>query len=108
MGQLITARLKEILLIETVPNSTGSRTETEHVAIFPPSLVVTVIVADPAALAVTIPEDDTVATVVLLDVHDTDLSVALDGETVATNVVVVPTPILNEPQSKLTLVTEIV
>ena len=56
----------------------------------------------------TIPEDDTVATVVLLDVHETDLSVALDGETVGTKVCVNPTSKLKEPQSKLTLVTEIV
>jgi hypothetical protein len=61
-------------------------TVTEHVAFFPPSFVVTVIVAEPADLAVTTPDDDTVATEVLLDDHVTDLSVALEGVTVAVSV----------------------
>lgn len=68
-------------------------TVTEQVAFLPPSLVVTVIVADPADLAVTTPEEDTVATDVLLDDHVTDLSVALDGVTVAVSVWVSPTVI---------------
>jgi hypothetical protein len=37
-----------------------------------PSFVVTVIVAEPAALAETVPEDETVTTDVLLDDHATD------------------------------------
>ena len=69
-------------------------TVTEHVAFFPPSFVVTVIVADPAALAVTTPEEDTVATDVLLDDQVTDLSVALEGVTVAVSVCVSPTVIV--------------
>lgn len=61
-------------------------TVTEHVACFPPSFVITVIVADPAALAVTTPELETVATEVLLEDQDTDLSVAFEGVTVAVSV----------------------
>ena len=48
-----------------------------------PSAVVAVIVAFPVAIAVTRPVDDTVATLLSLDVQTTDLSVALEGETVA-------------------------
>ena len=75
---------------------TGTTTVTAQVAVFAPSLVITVIVADPAAFAVTRPEEDTVATEVLLDDQVTDLSVALDGETVAVRVLVLPTFIVNE------------
>ena len=59
---------------------------TEHVAFLPPSVVMTVIVADPAAFAVTTPDEETVATDVLLDDQVTDLSVALEGVTVAVRV----------------------
>ena len=48
-----------------------------------PSAVVAVIVALPVAIAVTKPVDDTVAMLLLLDDQTTDLSVALEGETVA-------------------------
>ena len=58
----------------------------EQVAFFPPSIVVTVIIADPAAFAVTSPVDETVATVVLFDDQETDLSVAFEGDTVAVSV----------------------
>ena len=61
-------------------------TVTIHVAVFPPSLVFTVIIAVPAAFAVTTPEDDTVATDVLLDDQVTDLSVAFEGVIVAVRV----------------------
>ena len=55
-----------------------------HVALkLLPSAVVAVIVAFPVVIAVTRPVDDTVATLLSLDVQTTDLSVALDGETVA-------------------------
>ena len=60
----------------------------------PPSVVVTVIVAVPAAFAVTTPEDETAATEVLLEDQVTDLSVALDGVTVADSVWVSPTVIV--------------
>lgn len=65
-------------------------TVTVQVAVLPPSSVRTVIVAEPAAFAVTTPLDETVATVVLLDDHVTALLVALDGDTVAVRVPVVP------------------
>ncbi len=71
-------------------------TVTAHVAFLAPSLVVTVIVAEPAAFAVTTPEEETVATEVLLDDHVTVLSVALDGLTVAVRVFVSPTSMLSE------------
>ena len=71
-------------------------TVTEQVAVLPPSVVVTVIVAVPAFFADTTPEEDTVATVVLLDNQVTDLSVALDGLTVAVNVCVSPSVIVRD------------
>ena len=76
-------------------------------AFLPPSFVVTVIVAVPAAFAVTKPEDETVATDVLLEDHVTDLSVALDGVTVADNVWVSPTVIVRLVWLRLTPVTAI-
>ena len=81
---------------------------TVHVAFLPPSFVVTVMVAVPAALAVTTPEDDTVATDVLLDDQVTDLSVALEGVTVAVSVSVSPTVMERDDLFRLTPVTEIV
>ena len=56
-----------------------------EVAVFPPSAVVTVIVAAPLAFPVTKPVELTVATEVLLDDQLTVLLVALDGATVAVN-----------------------
>ena len=58
-------------------------TVTEHVAVFPPSEVLTVIVAVPALLAVTVPLEETVATSGLLDAQVTSWSVASEGLTVA-------------------------
>ena len=55
-----------------------------------PSAVVTVIVADPGALAVTKPELLTVATVVLLDFQVTFLLLVLLGVTVAVSCSVWP------------------
>jgi hypothetical protein len=54
-------------------------------AVYPPSFVLTVIVALPAARAVTSPFVETVAIFVLLDDHVTLLFVAFEGETVAVN-----------------------
>ena len=65
---------------------TGALTVTVQVAVLPPSVVVTVIVAVPAFFAVTTPEVETAATVVLLDDQVTDLSDAFDGFTVAVSV----------------------
>ena len=61
-------------------------TVTAQVAFSPPSFVVTVMMAEPAVFAVTTPEPETVATDVLLEDHVTDLSVALEGVTVAVKV----------------------
>ena len=58
---------------------TGTVTVTEHVAVFPMSSVVQVMVAEPAALAVTRPLVLTDATLLLLVVHVTVLYVAFDG-----------------------------
>lgn len=77
-------KVKDVLSKDTPV--TGTTTVTAQVAVFAPSLVITVIVVDPAAFAVTRPEEDTVATAVLLDDQVTDLSVALEGETVAVSV----------------------
>ena len=65
-------------------------TVTEHVTFLPPSEVVQVIVADPAALAVTVPSDATVATDLLLEVHETAVFVALLGEIDGVNLYVCP------------------
>ncbi len=83
-------------------------TVTEHVAVFSPSTVFTVIVAVPTDLAVTKPEEETVAIDVLLDDHVTDLLVALDGNTVAVRAKESPSVIEREVLSRLTLVTDTV
>ena len=80
-------------------------TETAHVAVLPPSVVFTVMVAEPAALAVTVPSVETVATEVLLDDHVTALFVAFDGDTVAFKVLELPTVRLIEDLSRDTPVT---
>ena len=78
------------------PKSTASNWTTEvltvtaQVAVLPPSLVVTVIVAVPAFTPVTTPSEETVATPVLDEVQATVLSVAVDGLTVAVRVAVLP------------------
>jgi hypothetical protein len=56
-----------------------------QVALNPPSLVVTVIVAEPVEFAVTAPVEETVATEGLLEDQVTERSVASDGKTVAVN-----------------------
>ena len=89
-----------------VTETVAAETLTEQVAVFPPSFVVAVTFAVPAALAVTTPEEDTVATEVLLDDHVTDLSVALDGVTVAVRVCVSPSIMVRLVLFKLTPVTE--
>ena len=72
-------------------------------AVFPPSVVVTVMVAEPVATPVTRPLEFTVAFPVLEDDHVTDLSVAMVGKTVATNCVVAPTPTVATVLFKFTL-----
>ena len=100
---------KDVLFkVTPVTDTVAVETVTEQVAFLPPSLVVTVIVAVPAALAVTTPKDETVATEVLLDDQDTALFVALEGVMVADNVWISPTVMDNDVLSKLTPVTETV
>lgn len=65
-------------------------TVTKHVAFFPPSDVVQVMVAEPADLAVTVPSEATVAIEVLLEDQDTLVLVALLGDTVAPSLYVCP------------------
>jgi hypothetical protein len=95
----------ELLKLTPIAETVAEFTVTEQVAVFPPSFVFTVIVVEPDVFAVTTPEDDTVATDVLLDDQITDLSVALDGETVAVNEYVSPSVSVNEVLSRLTPVT---
>ena len=95
---------KLTLVTETV----AAVTVTLHVAVLLPSLVLTVIVALPAAFAVTTPEVETVATDVLLEDQVTVLFVAFEGDTVAVRVCVSPTVIDSDDLFKLTLVTETV
>lgn len=61
-------------------------TVTAHVAVLLPLLVVTVMVVDPAFLAVTTPVLETSAILSSSVDQVTDLSVALDGATVAVSV----------------------
>jgi hypothetical protein len=70
-----------------------------------PSVVVTVIVAFPAATAVTKPLDETLATESALLLHVTVLFVALEGATVAVNVSVLPTARLVDVLFNVTPVT---
>jgi hypothetical protein len=74
-----------------VTGTAAAETVTAQVAVLLPSLVLTVIVALPAAWAVTTPYVETVATEVLLDDQVTDLFVALVGLTVAVKVSLPPT-----------------
>ena len=67
-----------------------SYTLTVQLAVLSPSVVLTVIVASPAPSAVTFPVVLTVATLAAFVDHDTVLSVAFDGNTVAISVSVAP------------------
>ena len=87
-----TTRPIEVLSRDTLETEiVAFLTVTEQVAFFAPSSVVQVIVADPAALAVTVPSEATVATDELLDVHETEVFVALLGETEDVSLWVPPT-----------------
>lgn len=72
-------------------------------AVLPPSVVVTVMVAEPVATPVIRPLPFTVALPVSEDDHVTDLSVAIVGKTVATNCVVAATPTVATVLFKFTL-----
>ena len=83
-------------------------TVTVQVAVLPPSDVLTVTTVEPTFLAVTTPLELTVAMDVFSDDQVTPLSVASEGETVATNVAVLPTCKVNEEEFRDTPVTETV
>jgi hypothetical protein len=88
---LPTLRLIDDLFRETpVTEMFSETTVTLQVAVLPPSTVVTVIVADPAAFAVTRPFA-TVTTLLLLLLHVTLWLLALDGVITAVRVSVPPT-----------------
>ncbi len=103
---LPSSRLNEVLSNDTpVTEIVAGLTVTAQVAFFAPSSVVQVMVAEPTDLAVTTPEVETVATEVLLEDQVTALLVALEGETVAVRVAVLPSSRLNEVLSNDTPVT---
>ena len=83
-------------------------TVTLHVAVFFPAFVVTVIVAVPFLMPLTTPFDVTVAIFLFELFQVTDLLVALEGVTVASNVIVLPFFTFDESTFKFTLFTGIV
>lgn len=94
----------DVLSRETPETATGF-TVTSQVAFFPPSTVVTVMVAVPTVFAVMTPVEETVATAVLLEDQVTDLFVALVGVTTAVSVSVSPTVMVRVVWFRLTPVT---
>lgn len=85
----------------------GRATVSEHVAVLFPSAVVTVIVDVPSATPVMSPVVELIdATLVLLEDQETALLEAFAGNTVAVNVVVLPTVIFSVDLFKLTEVTD--
>ena len=98
-----TTRLSDVLSRETDSTATvAGVTVTIQVAILPPSAVVAVITAEPAATALTVPSSSTVATEVLLLDQVTALSSAFSGITAAIRVVFSPTFKLSSVLSKET------
>jgi len=75
-----------VVLRVTPVTATLALTTTAHTAVLPPSWVVAVMTAVPAATADTTPVELTVATPVSLELQLTSWSVALEGTTVATRV----------------------
>jgi hypothetical protein len=82
--------------VEAAGGVTEMLTVIADVAVLEPSVVFTVIVAEPLATAVTNPEELTVATEVLLEVQVTALLVAFVGATVAANCTVPPAEVIVE------------
>jgi len=83
--------LMEISVSLSVMDVAYCLTVTMHCAVrLLPSSVLTVMVAVPVDFGVTSPSDETVATAVLLELHETDLSEVLLGETVAISCNVLP------------------
>ena len=81
-----------ILHLNVTPVTGTVETVITDVAAKPPSCVVAVIAAVPAATAVTIPLESTVTTGGLSEVHLTVLSVAFIGNTVGINSFLLPIP----------------
>jgi len=84
---------------------TETTTVTAQVAVLPPSTVVTVMIAVPAATALTRPELETVATLALLADQVTARFVALTGKMLAVRRSVLPVEIWSVVLSRATLVT---
>ena len=99
------SHLKILKIFSGESVSSFSFTLTLHLAVWEPSLVVTVITALPAETAVTLPSEETVATSVLSDDHVTFLLLASLGDTVATRVAVDPTSSERDVLLRLTEVT---
>lgn len=97
--------MTERVLLDSVTPVTGLVTVTAQEAVLLPSVVVTVIVAEPAEIAVTKPEELTVATEALEELQETDAFEALAGETVAVSDDVAPTDRLREELESDTFVT---
>jgi hypothetical protein len=72
----------DLLRLTPVTEIVLALTETEHVAVFAPSFVLTMMVAEPTDLAVMTPDAEIVTTLALLDDHVTVLSEAEAGFTV--------------------------
>ena len=98
--------IEDELRLIPVTGITFALTVTVQVAVLPPSLVLTVIVAVPGDFAVTTPEEETAAIEVLFDDQVTDLSVAFEGLTVAVSVSESPSVIVRLVVFKLIPVTE--
>ena len=91
--------------VTPVTGTAFASTVTAHVAVLPPSLVFTVIVALPGVPAVTTPFSSTDATPASLVSHVTLLSPASSGVTVAVRVAVSPLVSVSSVLSRLTPVT---
>jgi hypothetical protein len=110
-GAIVAKRVSEapvrivVLLLLRLTPETGVVTVTVQVAMKPPSLVFTVIVALPFAMAFTAPPEETVATVFLLLVQLRPWFVAPEGAIAATRVSAPPTARLKLLFLRLTPVT---
>ena len=101
-----TASVRELLSSFTpVTFTSAAVTVTLQVAVLPPSFVVTVTVASPAAFASTLPLSSTVATSGLSELQLTLLSVASEGFTVAVRVLLSPTTSVRSVMSSVTPLT---
>ena len=95
----------KVFLFSVTPVTGMPETVTLQLAVLPPSSVVAVMVAVPAATAVTLPFSSTVAIFWSLVVHFTALLVAFSGATVAVRVSVLPTVRDNSVLFRVTPVT---